>query len=198
MRTKHRVTNSIFCSIVYSCKDLKSWFISWISVDEWHFTTMLSWYWKDIQAWRVCINTRLNMKCLMTAFWDDANVKNLAPLKHRLLEAGDIRWHWMSRDKYMVGAGTRFNLQPSGTRFVICDDEVQLIQSPKYSQTKWLHLIMQLTWVRCWLSVDTHPSGLNMFLVLTWQLARKKAKKDDSDIATSLNYGVDASIFELV
>ena len=49
-----------------------------------------------------------------------------------------------------------------------------------------------------WLSVDTHPSGLNMFLVLTWQLARKKAKKDDSDIATSLNYGVDASIFELV
>jgi hypothetical protein len=34
--------------------------------------------------------------------------------------------------------------------------------------------------------------------VLTWHLARKKAKKDNSDIAASLNYGVDASIFELV
>ena len=106
------------------------------------------------------------MKCLTTAFWDDANVKNLAPLKHRLLEAGDIRWHWMSRDKYMVGAGTRFNFQPGGIKFVICDDEVQLIHSSEYSQNKYLHLIMQLTCVWCWVSVDTHPSGLNIFSVL--------------------------------
>ena len=133
------------------------------------------------------------MNCLTTAFWDDANVRNLVLLKHRLLEAGDIRWHWMSRDKYMVGAGTRFNFQPSGIKFVICDDEVQLIHSSEYSQTKYLHLIMQLTCIRCWVSVNTHPSGFNIFPVLTWHSARKKVKKYNSNIATSLNYGLDAS-----
>lgn len=47
----------------------------------------------------------------------------------------------------MVGAGTRFNFQPGGTKFLICDDEVQLIHSSKYSPNEYLHLIMQLTCV---------------------------------------------------